>query len=148
MTFRIQPHVRLQEWVAEDHGFFHQEGLDYEFEPQGLAGAASTTSSVRAADLTPGAVTTGALEDMAKGRSCDISSACHWAVNAVSSTRNGRMWGQAYSICPSGILVAPESPIAGPRTWRAACRWASATTPAVTTRPCRSWSSSWSRHRS
>jgi NitT/TauT family transport system substrate-binding protein len=110
MKFRIQPHVRLQEWVAQEHGFFHQEGLDYEFEPQGLAGAAYTTSSVRPADPTPGPVTTGAFEDMQKGRSCDISSACHWAVNAVSSTRNGRMWGQAYSICPSGILVAPESP--------------------------------------
>ena len=27
--FRIQPHVRLQEWVAEDRGFFREEGLDY-----------------------------------------------------------------------------------------------------------------------
>jgi NitT/TauT family transport system substrate-binding protein len=110
MAFRIQPHVRLQEWVAEEHGYFHEEGLDYEFEPQGLAGASLTTSSVMAADATPGGTTTGAFEDMAKGRACDISSACHWAVNAVSSTRNGRMWGKAYSICPSGILVPPESP--------------------------------------
>jgi NitT/TauT family transport system substrate-binding protein len=30
---RIQPHVRLQEWVAEDEGFFRDEGLDYEFDP-------------------------------------------------------------------------------------------------------------------
>ena len=36
--FRIQPHVRLQEWVAEEEGFFREEGLDYEFEPGGFAG--------------------------------------------------------------------------------------------------------------
>ena len=30
--FRIQPHVRLQEWVAEENGFFADEGLDYVFE--------------------------------------------------------------------------------------------------------------------
>ena len=114
MKFLIQPHVRLQEWVAEEHGYFHEEGLDYEFEPEGLAAASHSTSSVIPADLTPGEVTTGAFEDMEKGRSCDISSACHWAVNAVSSTRNGKMWGEAYSICPSAILVAPESPYRRP----------------------------------
>jgi NitT/TauT family transport system substrate-binding protein len=110
MTFRIQPHVRLQEWVAEEHGYFREAGLDYEFEPEGLAGATRTTASVTPAGMTPGEVTTGAFEDMQRGRACDISAACHWAVNAVSSTSNGRMWGKAYSICPSGIFVAPESP--------------------------------------
>ena len=29
--FRIQPHGRLQEWVAEEKGYFKNEGLDYEF---------------------------------------------------------------------------------------------------------------------
>ena len=29
--FRIQPHGRLQEWVAEERGYFRDEGLDYEF---------------------------------------------------------------------------------------------------------------------
>jgi ABC-type nitrate/sulfonate/bicarbonate transport system substrate-binding protein len=32
---RIQPHVRLHEWVAEEKGFFRDEGLDYEFDAQG-----------------------------------------------------------------------------------------------------------------
>ena len=32
MVFRIQPHVRLQEWVAQENGFFADEGLDYEFD--------------------------------------------------------------------------------------------------------------------
>ena len=29
--FIIEPHFRLQEWVAEEKGYFGQEGLDYEF---------------------------------------------------------------------------------------------------------------------
>ena len=29
--FRIQTHGRLQEWVAEERGYFTDEGLDYEF---------------------------------------------------------------------------------------------------------------------
>lgn len=114
MKFLIQPHVRLQEWVAEERGYFAEAGLDYEFEPGGLAGATYTSplggASVAPADAKVGQVTAGAFADMEKGRSCDISAACHWAVNAVSSASNGRMWGNAYSVCPSGVFVAPESP--------------------------------------
>jgi len=109
MTFRIQPHVRLQEWVAEEHGYFREEGLDYEFDPAGFAGEAVTTASVRPAGDVPVQITSGAFEDMAKGRSCDVSAACHWAVNAAATAGGGRMWGKAYSVCPSAIFVAPES---------------------------------------
>lgn len=31
MTLRIMPHGRLQEWVAEEKGYFKEEGLDYVF---------------------------------------------------------------------------------------------------------------------
>jgi len=107
--FRIEPHIRLQEWVAEELGLFHEEGLDYEFQPQSLAGG-----SVQPSDAAPIAVRSGAFEDMEKGRSCDVSSACHWAVNAAASSSHGRMWGKAYSVCVSGIFVAPDSPLSRP----------------------------------
>lgn len=29
--FIIQPHGRLQEWIADEKGYFGDEGLDYEF---------------------------------------------------------------------------------------------------------------------
>ena len=29
--FIVEPHFRLQEWVAEGKGYFRAEGLDYEF---------------------------------------------------------------------------------------------------------------------
>ena len=32
--FRILSHARLQEWVAEESGYFKQVGLDYEFRCQ------------------------------------------------------------------------------------------------------------------
>jgi NitT/TauT family transport system substrate-binding protein len=107
--FRIQPHVRLQEWVAEEHGFFADEGLDYEFEVTGFS-----RGSVSPADAAPVPVRSGAFEDMAHGRSCDVSAACHWAVNAAASSDHGKMWGRAYSVCESGIFVAPESPYQRP----------------------------------
>ena len=66
MKFLIQPHVRLQEWVAEEHGYFREAGLDYEFEPQGLAGATVSTSSVKTADEAPTEVTSGAFEGCVK----------------------------------------------------------------------------------
>jgi NitT/TauT family transport system substrate-binding protein len=111
--FRIQPHVRLQEWVAEDLGFFRDEGLDYEFEITGFS-SGSAAPSVKPTDAAPLSVRSGAFEDMAKGRTCDVSAACHWAVNAAASSDHGKMWGRAYSICESGIFVAPESPYQRP----------------------------------
>jgi NitT/TauT family transport system substrate-binding protein len=102
--------VRLQEWVADEKGYFREVGLDYEFEAKGLAGSMYTASVVAPADAALGTITAGASEDMEKGRSCDVSGACHWAVNAVSSASHGRMWGKSYSVCPSGIFVAPEAP--------------------------------------
>jgi NitT/TauT family transport system substrate-binding protein len=107
--FYIQPHVRLQEWVAEEGGFFREEGLDYEFEPQGFAGGSASTASVQPGDKAPLPARSGAFEDMEEGRSCDVSAACHWAVNAAASASHGKMWGAAYSVCLSGIFVAPES---------------------------------------
>lgn len=112
--FRIQPHVRLQEWVAQEHGFFADEGLDYEFESAGFAGASAAGGSVQAADAAPLNVRRGALQDMEEGRACSVSAACHWAVNAAASTSHGRMWGSAYSVCESGIFVAPDSALARP----------------------------------
>ena len=30
--FLIQPHFRLHEWIAEQKGYFTDEGLDYDFQ--------------------------------------------------------------------------------------------------------------------
>src|ERR1700730_745609 len=105
----IQPHHRLQEWVAEENGYFAAEGLDYEFQAKSLASDARQTSTVRSADSLPGEVRSGAFEDMSAGRACDVSSACHWAVNGVAAAGAGKMWGHAYTVTPSGIFTAPDT---------------------------------------
>lgn len=114
MVFRIQPHVRLHEWVAEERGFFADEGLDYVFEAGGFAAGSPGAQTVRAAGEAPLEVRSGAFEDMEAGRSSDVSCACHWAVNAAATAQHGKMYGKAYSVCPSGVYVAPDSAFTRP----------------------------------
>jgi hypothetical protein len=112
--FIIQPHGRLQEWVGEELGFFKEAGLDYEFATPSLTthdGNTTTHASVRSTDQAPVEIRSGAFEDMRAGRSCNVSSACHWAVNAAAASNHGRMYGHAYSLSPAGIFVAPDSDI-------------------------------------
>jgi NitT/TauT family transport system substrate-binding protein len=110
----IQPHHRLQEWVADENGYFAAEGLDHEFQVGGLASGAKQTSTVRSADSAPVQVRSGAFEDMSAGRACDVSSACHWAVNGVAAAGAGKMWGHAYTVTPSGVFTAPDSGLVVP----------------------------------
>jgi len=59
--FRIQPHGRLQEWVAEEKGYFKEEGLEYEFKTSYFGTAQPTVAS---ADQAPDEVKRGAFETM------------------------------------------------------------------------------------
>jgi NitT/TauT family transport system substrate-binding protein len=109
--FRIQSHGRLQEWVAEEKGYFKAEGLDYEFLVRRAEG---WSASIQDTDSAPPEVVRGAFESFEAGRACEVSSACHWATNMAASGSHGQMYGKAYSVTPSGIYVAPESPIRKP----------------------------------
>ena len=44
---------------------------------------------------------------MEAGRTCDISAACHWAVNMAASGEHGKMWGHAYSVTPRASTSPP-----------------------------------------
>ena len=48
---------------------------------------------------------------MQAGREASISCACHWTVNMAASNSHGRLWGDAYSVSPCGIFVAPDGGI-------------------------------------
>ena len=120
--FRIQKHGRLQELVAHENGYFRHEGLDYEFGDfvsREVMGPIVEQLKPVNADGTPAVpgtvdVTTGMFETYAAGRACDVSSACHWAVNEAASAQYGRMWGHAYSVTPGAIVVPAESPVMKP----------------------------------
>ena len=117
--FKIQSHGRLQEWVAEEKGYFAQEGLDYEFVVKPIITWSADAPSVESARLPGGGqapvdIQRGAFESIEDGRGCNLSAACHWTVNMAASAGHGKMWSQAYSVSPSGIFVPPESTLRKP----------------------------------
>ncbi|HEX4256879.1 MAG TPA: hypothetical protein VH089_17440 [Streptosporangiaceae bacterium] len=106
MALKIMPHGRLQEWVAEEKGYFTDEGLEYSFIPEGDYGI----DVVRRDD--GGEIRSGAFETFGAGRSgADISCACHWATNTAASQQAGQLVTAAYSVAPCAIMVPPESPV-------------------------------------
>ena len=110
MPLKIMPHGRLQEWVAEEKGFFTAEGLDYTFL---LNSGDYGIHSVQRDDS--GEVRTGAFETFGAGRDgADVSCACHWATNAAAGERSGQLVTEAYSVAPCAIVVPPESPVRRP----------------------------------
>ena len=103
--FIIQPHFRLHEWVAEEKGYFTAEGLDYEFQEtvQSTDGKAHAQGDK-----------SGAMQSFEKGRTSDISCACHWTVNVAAAKGHGKLYGDAYSVSPCGVFVPPDSKITSP----------------------------------
>jgi NitT/TauT family transport system substrate-binding protein len=116
--FIIRPHGRLHDWVADEQGYFREEGLRYQ-----LVGDEEREN--RAKDVDP---ITGALRDVRSGAfemyeqgggskgatRSDVSCACHWTVNEAAAKNSGRMWGNAYSIMPAAVMVRNDSPVRRP----------------------------------
>lgn len=103
--FVIAPHMRLHEWIAVEKGYFNEVGLDYELEDQLL--------SVEGEKHDLGD-RIGAYQTFEKGRTCDVSSACHWTVNVAAASGHGKLYANAYSVSPCGIFVPAESDIKKP----------------------------------
>jgi ABC-type nitrate/sulfonate/bicarbonate transport system substrate-binding protein len=103
--FVIAPHMRLHEWIAEEKGYFQAEGLDYEFRDEVVS------PDGKRHDLGD---KVGAYQIFERGRTSDISCACHWTVNVAASNGHGKLYADAYSVSPAGVFVPPESPITQP----------------------------------
>jgi hypothetical protein len=84
--FVIQPHFRLQEWVADEKGYFTAEGLDYVFNEE-----------VQATDgkVHDKGQKVGAYQSFESGRASDVSCACHWTEFPVRyhTTMDTKRWG-------------------------------------------------------
>jgi NitT/TauT family transport system substrate-binding protein len=113
--FTIQPHGRLQEWIADAKGYFRDEGLDYEFRhgPSAVSEKKLDPSGA-VAEIRSGAFESYQHAGGNKGVKSDISCACHWTVNQASAQQIGKMWGKSYVVTPGGIMVPPDSPIMKP----------------------------------
>lgn len=103
--FIIEPHFRLHEWVAEEKGYFKDEGLDYVFREtvQSTDGAAHQLGDK-----------VGAMQTFERGRKSDISCACHWTVNVAASKGHGKLYGDVYQVSTCGIFVPPDSKVKTP----------------------------------
>jgi hypothetical protein len=103
--FVIQPHFRLQEWVADEKGYFAAEGLDYVFNEE-----------VQATDgkVHDKGQKVGAYQSFESGRASNVSCACHWTVNVAASSGLGKLYPEAYSVAPAGIFVPGDSIIRHP----------------------------------
>ncbi len=111
--FHIQPHGRLQEWVADENGYFKDEGLTYVFTNGFDMGIERRPKG--APETKYGAFESYKQNDGNKGpvRS-DISCACHWAVNQAATENAGRIYRNAYVVTPGAVMVRADSPIKKP----------------------------------
>src|ERR1043165_9952941 len=115
----IQPHGRLNDWVAEEKGYFVAEGLAYE---PNVEGSHKNTPRLVAVDSAAPHEDNrfGAFERYAEGHgrkgegAGDVSCACHWTVNQAAKIDDGIMWGKAYSVCEAAIVVPGESKVTEP----------------------------------
>ncbi len=114
MTFIINPHGRLQEWIAEQKGYFAQAGLsDYELRAHSLL-SKDAPKFESAIDLDFLDNRQGAYQTYEEGRDAAISCACHWTVNMAAGASHGRLWGEAYSVSPCAIVVPADSDVQKP----------------------------------
>jgi hypothetical protein len=103
--FVIESHFRLQEWVAEEKGYFKAEGLDYVFDE--LIQSTDGQHHYKGDKV-------GAMQSFERGRSSDVSCACHWTVGVAASKGKGKLYADVYSVAPSGVFVPADSPIKTP----------------------------------
>ena len=120
--FTIEPHGRLADWVAAENKYFEDVGLDYFINSEsGYKSTPVFNTNINAKNEIKddyfGAYEKYKTGDGRKGDKTqrgDISCACHWTVNHAAKTNNGIMYGKAYSICDSAIMVPKDSSILCP----------------------------------
>ena len=137
--FLIEPHFRLQEWVAEEKDYFRQEGLDYEFREL----MRSTDGKIH-----DKGDKVGAYQSFEEGRKSNVSCACHWTVNVAASNGHGKMYERCLFGGAGRRVRRAGFADQGRRRSSPACRCRSAISRAATIRRCRRSSSTSSRKRS
>jgi NitT/TauT family transport system substrate-binding protein len=112
--FVVNTHGRLQEWIADEKGYFAKEGLDYVLTQHALLTKMAVDKTGKVENKAVPDNLHGAYQTYEQGRDASISCACHWTVNMAASANHGQLWGEAYSISPCGIFVPEKSAIRKP----------------------------------
>ena len=102
----VEPHFRLQEWVAEEKGYFRAEGLDYEFRELIRSTEGNTITRSMKAPF-----------KASKRAGRRVSCACHWTVNVAASNGHTKLYadaiGRAVGIFVPRILRWTPADLAG-----------------------------------
>ena len=122
--FIIQPHGRLNDWVADEKGYFTEEGLDYELNVEGsrknTPRLAAVDSPIPLDDNRFGAFERYAEGHGRKGEGAgDVSCACHWTVNQAAKVEEGVMWGKATAFAKQRLWFRGTPRFPSPAIWRA-----------------------------
>ena len=111
--FIVNTHGRLQEWIADEKGYFKRAGLDnYTLAAHSILTKTAPKKVLPAYQVEDDK--DGAYQSYEKGREASISCACHWTVNMAASDSHGKLWGECYSVSPCAIVVPEESNIRSP----------------------------------
>ena len=89
--------------MAEEKGYFREEGLDYRELVQSTDGAIHDKGD-----------RVGAYQSLEAGHAADVSCACHWTVGVAASVGHGKLYRDAYSVAPAGIFVPSASGVTTP----------------------------------
>src|ERR1700751_5735751 len=81
--FIVEPHFRLQEWVAEEKGYFKDEGLDYIF--QELIQSTDGRPPEKGDEV-------GGRQSFERGPRPAGGSPCHWTVGVAASKGKGHLY--------------------------------------------------------
>src|SRR5262249_40091099 len=103
--FIIEPHFRLQEWVAEEKGYFRDEGLDYVF--QELIKSTDGAHHYKGDKV-------GAMQSFERGRTSNVSCACRWRVAVAAASGSGWLFAGVFALSPGAVLAPADSPIKKP----------------------------------
>jgi NitT/TauT family transport system substrate-binding protein len=112
---RFQRHGRIQEWVAEELGFFREAGLNYEIVDGRAHGSAALHPSALPIPDDPTGQPSAYREFLQGSSITNVASTSHWAVAAAVSAGYGELWPHAYGIMPAGLYVQPGLTIQQPQ---------------------------------
>jgi NitT/TauT family transport system substrate-binding protein len=112
---RFQRHGRIQEWVAEELGFFREVGLNYEIAGHRSHGSAAAHPAALPIPEDPTGQPSAYREFLQASAITNVASTSHWAVAAAVSAGYGQLWPRAYGIMPAGLYVQPGVTIRQPQ---------------------------------
>jgi NitT/TauT family transport system substrate-binding protein len=102
--------MRLNDWVAQEEGFFEAEGLEVHVDWDLLERQRARQGRREDTDY-------GDIKDLRLGKflpKSEMTTACAWGVNSMTGSGMGKIIPDVYGVSPCAIFVRPDSKIRTP----------------------------------